>query len=704
MLVRLFRCFCLLSLVVVAPTTNADEGMWLFNAAPKDKIKAKYGFELSQAWLDHVRLSSVRFNNGGSGSFVSADGLVFTNHHVGATCIHQLSTGGRDYMKTGFFAKTRAEEGKCPDLELNVLESMDDVTEQVTAALRPGMSAAETGTAQRAARAAIEKDCNTKTGLRCDVITLYSGSMYHLYRYKKYTDVRLVFAPEFDAAFFGGDPDNFTYPRYDLDISFFHIYENDRPVRLNDYLSWSPNGVKEGDLVFVSGNPGNTDRLLTMSQLAFLRDTQYPFLLQSFHRRDALLKKFSAESAENARIAQEDMFGIENAIKAFTGEQSGLNDDHLMRKKQEEEQKLKAAVKNNPKLAGSFGDPWDQIDKATKIHKEIFLPLSFVERRNGFRGDLAYYARILVRAAEEKKKPNGERLPEYRESGLPSLEQQLFSTAPVYKSLETALLSDSLAEMQERLGSDYAVVQKALAGKAPQERAQELISGTKLQDVAERKRLYDGGEAAVQDSNDPLIVLMRSIHPDMLQLRKRYDDEIDSVEKVDGAKIAKARFEQGGLSQPPDATFTLRLSYGAVRGYEENGKHVPYFTTIGGGFEHAAAHGNKPPYQLPESWMSSKSKLKLDVPLNFVSTPDIIGGNSGSPVINQQGEAVGIIFDGNIESLPLDFVYDDTKARAVSVDARGIIEALDKIYGAATLVNELTRSQAARAKGATGTR
>ncbi len=607
------RCFSLLLVLafIFSTLAQADEGMWLYNAPPKDKIKAKYGFELTQQWLDHVRLSSVRFNNGGSGSFVSADGLTFTNHHVGAGCVQQLSTEGHDYIKSGFYAKTQAEEAKCPNLELNQLVGIEDVTEKINAGLKTEMSAAEAGQAQRAAMSQVEKDCSTATGLRCDVVTFYSGQVYNLYKYKKYTDVRLVFAPEFDIAFFGGDPDNFTYPRYDLDITFFRVYENGKPAHLDHYLQWSRTGVKDGDLIFVSGHPGNTGRLLTMAQLEFLRDVQYPASLKLFARRIALLQNFSKESEENARIAKEDIFGLQNSQKAITGYQSGLLDKAIMDSKAADEAKLRTA----------------------------------------------------------------------------------------FKKLEIALLTDSLSEMQEALGQENPDVNRVLQGKTPADVAKDLITNTRLEDVAVRKQLYEGGQAAIDASTDPLIVVMRAIDPSARAARKQYEDKVESVVRRDGTTVAKARFAQSGFAQPPDATFTLRLSYGAVKGYQENGKSIPFATNIGGAYEHATEHGNQSPYNLPESWMKSKANLDLKSPLNFVSTADIIGGNSGSPTVNKKGEVVGIIFDGNIQSLPWNFAFSEVQGRAVSVDSRGIQEALRKIYGATALADELmgTKAEAAKA-------
>ncbi len=692
---RIVLLLCLL-ILGLGSFACADEGMWLFNAFPKDKVQAKYGFAPDQAWLDHVRLSSARAPNGSS-SFVSPDGLIFTNHHIAQECVHDLSINGKDYMKDGFYAPTRAEEPKCPGVEFVVLEDIQDVTAKVNAAITPGMSIADAGKAQREEMSSLEKECSTNR-MRCDVVTLYSGAMYNLYKYKKYDDIRLVFAPEFEIAFFGGDPDNFEYPRYDLDISFFRAYENGEPTKIHDYLKWSPVGVKDGDLVFVSGHPGRTGRLLTVDQLTFLRDYQYPMQLSSYSRRIAMLQKFSAVSEENVRQAESDMFGIQNAFKAVTGYQGGLLDKDLMAKKAAEEKSLRDYVESDPKRNEEFGDPWAEIGKAVDVQKQIYKSLNYVDNLGGFRGDLARYARDIVRAAGQKQKPSNQRIRGFQDSALPTLEQRLFSTAPIYKSLEQALLAESLAEMQDVLGADNADVRMALAGKTPDERAKELIEGTKLDDVALRKQLYEGGEATVEASNDPLIVLMRQIEPNAVAIHQRDEDEVQSVLRRDGGYIGKALFAKDGLNVPPDATFTLRLSYGAVEGYKLNGKNVPWFTTMGGAYKHAAEHGSKPPYQLPDSWLKAKSSIDLKTPLDTVSTPDIIGGNSGSPVINKNAEVVGIIFDGNIESLPWNFMYSDKVARSIEVDSRAILESLRNIYHADALANELTGTQAGSMK------
>lgn len=685
----------------LATISTAAEGMWLFNQPPKEQLKQDYNFTVTDLWLDHLRLGSVRFNNGGSGSFVSADGLTFTNHHVGRVCLQQLSTEKVDYVKTGFYAKTQAEEGKCPDLELNVLEDIEDVTAAVQSAAEPGMSEAEGAQKQREKMSAIEKECTEKSGLRCDVVTLYGGGMYNLYKYKKYTDVRVVFAPEAQIAFFGGDHDNFEYPRYDLDVTYFRVYEHDRPVHLTDYLRWSSSGAKAGDLVFVSGNPGGTERQLTMAELNFLKDVQTPFVIDMLASRDKVLHEYAAQSAENARVAGDDIFSVENSLKAYKGRLDGLDDQELMAKKTAAEQKLRAAVDADPKLKAAYASAWDEIANAMQVRKQLFLQYTFVERGLGFNSETARYARTLVRVTAEQQKPNPQRLREYSEARLPSLEQQLFSTAPVYRSLEVVTLAESLEQMREKLGADDPTVKRALGGKTPAEAAKRCIDSSKLDDPAVRKQLYEGGASAVAQSTDPLIVLMREIDPRARELRKQYDDRVDAVVRLNSTKIAKARFAVQGTSSYPDATFTLRLSYGTIKGYEQKGKFIAPYTSIGGAFEHAAANGNKGDFELPKSWEAAKRKLNLKTPLNFVHTSDIIGGNSGSPTVDRNGEVVGIIFDGNIQSLSWDFAYDDRQGRAVSVDSRGILEAIRTIYHANPLADELVNGHQTKSMPAT---
>jgi hypothetical protein len=688
-------CFLLVSIVAASSLSEADEGMWLYNAFPKDRLKAKYGFDATQEWLDHIRMSSARFTTGGSGAFVSADGLTLTNHHVAADCIHDLSVNGKDYMENGFYAATPTSELRCPEMAVEQLIGIDNVTSNVNSAVTPGMSSADASQSQRAAMSKIEKECADSSERRCEVVTLFSGAAYHLYRYKRYSDVRLVFAPEYAMAFFGGDPDNYKYPRYDLDVAFLRVYEHDNPARLASYFRWSSGGVKENDLVFVSGSPGATNRWKTVSQLEFLRDTQYPTLIASQSLWIAMLDTFAASSPENARMSQEFVYGAKNGFKAFVGYEAGLRDKNVMETKAAEEARLRAAYRAKN---GGDQDPWQKISEAMKVQSEIYVRLIYLERLRGFASQLARYARTLVRSAEEKTKPNGERLREYRDSALPGLEQQLFADTPVYLPLERAVLTESLSQMKVALrGSSFEFV-KVLGNKEPEQIAKSLIAGTKLADPAVRKRLYQEGEPAIESSTDPLIVLMRSVDAEARAVRKRFEDEVDSVERSEGSKIARARFSEFGFSEPPDATSTLRLSYGTVKGYIENAKPIPYFTDIRGAFQYAGEHDNKPPYKLPESWIGARNNLAIDTTLDFVSTADVLGGNSGSPVLNRSGEIVGVVFDGNSQALASNFVYSDESARAVSVDGRAIKEALRKIYAATELAGELGQSQSSESR------
>jgi hypothetical protein len=677
-------CLGILAISFAAVTAvRADEGMWLFNNPPREALKKNYNFDATDAWLNHLQHAAVRFNSGGSASFVSPDGLVMTNHHVGTGSLQKLSTPGHDLVALGFYAKTREKEPKCPDLELNMLVNMEDVTQRVNAAVKPGMNAADAQVARRGIMNTIEQESFKATGLRSDVVTLYQGGQYQLYRYKKYTDVRLVFAPEKEIAFFGGDPDNFEYPRYDLDICFFRAYENDRPAKIEHWLKWSESGVRDGDLVFVAGNPGHTDRLNTLADLEFDRDRALPERLDFLRREEVLLRTFSERSLENTRRAQAELFGVENSRKALLGELAGLQDPAVMGTKKKDEAALRAR-------AGEDGArPWDEIAAAIKVLDRIMLDERLWEGSGAFHTRLFNIARELVRLGDETQKPNADRLREYRESNLDSLKQQLFSPAPIYADLETAKLADSLSFLVEKKGEDDPFVREILQGKSPRDRAAELIQNSKLSDVALRHKLAEGGHDAVAASDDPMIKLARQVDERARAVRKTAEQQVEEPMRQAYAQIADLRFKALGTGTYPDATFTLRLAYGTVRGYQDAGEQVPPVTTLGGAYRHAADHADLPPFHLPGSWMAAKDKLDLKTPFNFVSTADIIGGNSGSPVVNRAGELVGIIFDGNIESLVLDFVYTDEKARAVSVDSAAIAEALRTVYNAGSLADEL---------------
>jgi hypothetical protein len=680
---------------ICAPLSQADEGMWLFSNPPTKLLQEKYHFQPTAAWLEHVQQSSVRFNNGGSGSFVSADGLVMTNHHVGADCLAKISTKEKDYVATGFEARSNAAEPKCVDLELNVLMNIEDVTPRVNGAIQSGMDTAAAERARRAEINNIEKESRDKTGLRSDVVPLYNGGQYHLYRYKRYTDVRLVFAPQKAIAFFGGDPDNFEYPRYDLDICFFRVYENDRPVHVDNYLKWSAVGAAEGDLILVSGHPGRTERLDTVAHLEYQRDYAVPGTLNLLRRREVLLQNFSDRGNENSRRAEDNLFSIKNSRKAYLGMLGGLQDPAIIGKKKLDEKELRESVDRDPKLKQAYGDAWDQVAATLKtlltIRDEYNLFAIGPQRRaQAFNSSLFDIAIKLLRLAQESPKPNAERLREYSEAGLDSLKLQLFSDAPIYDDLETVQLADSLGLMAETLGGNSPLVQTVLGGKSPRDRAVELVHGTALKDVAVRKRLAGGGLAAINDSNDPMFQLAKLIDPESRRVRQVFEQQVDEPQRQAYGKIANAKFAVYSSSIYPDATFTLRLAFGEVKGFTEAGQQVPWATMLGGTYEHAAEHGNKDPFELPKIWNERKAQLKLSTPFNFVSTADIIGGNSGSPVINRDGELVGIIFDGNIESLVLDYIYTDQAARAVAVHSAGILEALRHVYNADRLVTELT--------------
>jgi len=666
---------------------RADEGMWLFSSFPSDRIGQKYGFSVQPSFLKHMQLSAVRFNNGGTGSFVSKDGLLFTNHHVGADCIQKLSGPNNDLMGKGFYAARQADEKPCPDLEVNTLLSTEDVTARVTAKVTRQTEAAEANRIRKAAMSEIEKECVSKTGNRCEVVTLFSGGQFHLYQYKKYTDVRLVFAPEFGIAFFGGDPDNFTYPRYALDIAFFRAYENGKPAQVSNFFRWSKQGVQDKELVFVPGNPGTTGRLATVAELEFYGELSYPLIIRRLESLVAALEAYGKGDAEKRRAAQENLFSQQNSLKAYRGFLRGLKDAQLMKAKRESERDFRERLSKDPALNSKFAVLYDNVANAWAELKGYYDSYWLLERAATRGSTLLEIARDIVRYSTETKKPNSERLREYTESALPSLEQTMYSTAPLDPGMEIAVLADYFAFLKQTLGAKEETVERILQGRTPEQAARAYVSSSKLTSVEERKRLAASAEA-VKASEDGMIKLALLLEPRARQLRRLYEDRVEAVTNPAAAEIAQARLKLlGATSEYPDATFTLRLAYGQVRGYEnDQGKPVPYATRIGGLFERGAG---KDPYIVPESWLKAKEKLNPNIPFDFVSTADTHGGNSGSATVNTRGEIVGILFDGNIEGLPNRFFYSETQARSVHVASQAIVEALDKVYRADRLLGEI---------------
>jgi len=661
----------------------ADEGMWTFDNFPAAKVRQAYGTAPSPAFLDHVRRSALRIAGGCSASFISPEGLVMTNHHCVLECVAALSTQQKNYVDAGFIAARREDEQRCPDFELNQLVSITDITKTILAATA-GKTGADANAALRAAQAKVQQSCGTAATVRCDVVSLYHGGIYDLYRYRRYDDVRLAFAPEFSVAQFGGDPDNFNFPRFDFDIGIVRAYDDGKPAATPDYLRWSPNGSQAGELVYVAGNPGGTSRELTVAQLAYERDYSIPSALTLLAELRGILETFEKRGPEQLREANEELFYVENSYKAEVGRRLSLVDPSFFASKVTAEQRLRAAVAARPALQAADGSAWTQLAQLQTVRGTL---AARQEATGGFGRGLLGDAIALVRAAAERSKPNAQRLPEYTDQGLVRVAQSVEAAEPVYADLEETSLAFGLTKFRERLGTDDPLVKRFLGNESPDGLAHRLVTGTKLADPALRKALFDGGAAAIATSTDPMIVYARAIDPDLRAIRKEGEDRLGAPSRAAAERIAKARFAVYGTSIDPDATFTPRLSYGAVKGFvNASGVQVPPFTTIGGLFDRATGAA---PYVLPPSWLNAKSSLDLTTPMNVSTTNDIIGGNSGSPLINARGEVVGLIFDGNIYSLGGDFGYDGRLNRSVAVDSRALMAGLSKVYHADRLVSEI---------------
>jgi hypothetical protein len=702
LLVPLLTLAVLAILFSVVP--RAEEGFWPYNSIPKAAIKAKYGFTVTDQWLNHLQLSTVRFG-GGTGSIVSPDGLVLTNHHIALGSLQRLSTPEKDYVKNGFLAAAYADELKVPGMSLSVLQSIDDVTAKVTAVITPGMTPQELTAARQKAIQAIQGE--PQTGVTKQVVALYAGALYNLYTYKVYSDVRLVFGPEYQTGFFGGDPDNFTYPRYCLDMAMFRLYENDKPAQTTRYLKWSVAGTKENELVFTTGHPGSTQRLNTLAHFKFRRDVAMPFAVASNEMREASVKKWMAQSTENARQATSELFGIQNSLKSQRGQLKGLQDPALMATKEASEKRLRAALAKLADKQKELGDAWDTIEKSLEVARQIDADRNFIANAAGLNSTLFTQARQMVRAAYNPAPAEGRgaggRGGRGGQAAPPAAGGQgpgggRGGTPPALNmARERINLTESLTFMQKYLGPTHAIVKRILGDKTPEARADELLKGTRITDAEIQLLLRAGGKATIDASTDPMIVLARSLEPDAQAVTKRYEEEVTAVQAAAYPKIGQAVFAVDGAKAYPDATGTLRLSYGSVKSYMEDGKKIPPYTFFAGLYERSAQHNGQPPFDLAPRWAEAKATLDLKTPFDMVSTNDIVGGNSGSAVVNKKGELVGLIFDGNIQSLPGYFIYEEPINRAVSVDSRAIVEALRKVYKANALADELTGKKGAAA-------
>jgi hypothetical protein len=683
--------FAMALLFLFGGVASADEGMWTLDHFPSKTVGAKYGFTPSQAWLDHIRSSALRIAGGCSASFISPGGLVMTNHHCAVDCENSLSTATSNLVQTGFYAKTPEDESKCPGFEIDQLLSIQNVTAEMLAATK-GLNGAAFTAATRAENAKIQKRCGgTDPAIRCDVVSLYHGGIYDVYKYRRFSDVRLVFAPEFAVAQFGGDVDNFNFPRFDFDIALLRVYVGGKPAATPSYLRWSKNGSKAGDLVFVAGNPGATQRELTIAQLSYLRDVSLPQQLAELAELRGLLEEYQTLGPEQQRTTNDELFFIENDYKVVVGQLQALDDPALFSSLVAKEQSLRQRVDAQPALRKQYGDTWNRIAALMKLRQRLD---KIEEFKSGavLEQSTTYFAiaQTLVRAPVEKAKPNAQRLPEFSDAALAMLPYQLFDPSPIYPAVEQLNLTFGLDTLRRAFGPADPFVQTVLGGRSPADQAQYLVANTKLGDVAVRKQLYQGGEPAIQASTDSFIKLARDIDAQTRAVRKQYEDQITNPTQQLSEAIAKARFAILGTSVYPDATFTLRLSYGKVAGFTDSTGVVPPFTTIGGLFARAS---NAAPYVLPQSWIAAKSSLNLQTPMNLSSTNDIIGGNSGSPLIDKNGDVVGLIFDGNIHSLGGAFGYDPVLNRAVSLDSRAIIAGLTNVYHADRIVTEILNSR-----------
>ena len=666
----------------------ADEGMWTLDNFPSDAVAKKYEVNIDDQWLRTAQLSTARLEGGCTGSFASADGLVLTNNHCVWSCVRDLSDSEHNLSDEGFLAGNRSEERQCEGEQVSVLIDMDDVTSKIVAATSK-LKDAEANEARKAELTNLEAACEADSGdkLSCEAVSLYNGGQYFIYKYKRYDDVRLVFAPELDITAFGGDPDNFNFPRWCLDMSFLRIYEDGKPASTPNFFQWRAGGPAANDPVFITGHPGSTDRLLTVSQLKMQRDVTIPLWLLRYSELRGRMLAWKNSSPEAARIVQQRILGLENGIKVRRNQLKALQNDKMMALKADDENALKAAVAADEDLQAAYGDAWNLIDSAITDYKNMYEEYLFVELGAGFRSELFDYARTIVRGIAEQELPNSERLRAYTDGALPQVEQRLFANSPVNKDYEKLGLTFSLEKLREWLGPDSVYVHAILGNESPESLAAKLIDDSGLDDPDYRKALWEGGMDAINASEDPTIRLVLSIDDDSRALLKRYEDEVEAPLIRGEEMIADARFKVYGTDTYPDATFSLRVTYGAVEGWEEKGTMVDPFTRTDRLFERTTGQR---PFKLPQSWVDAREEVKSDTPFNFSSTTDITGGNSGSPILAADGALVGLAFDGNIHSIAGDYWFDQRVNRTVGVNTAIILEALEKVYGADHLLDELT--------------
>lgn len=667
------------SSLLFATYAGAEEGMWTFNGVPVEAIRKQYGTELTPEWLEHIQKSCLRVSLGGSASFVSNQGLFLTNHHVGSTAIYHLSSSERNLMDNGFLAKTRDEEIPCPNMYVDQLISIQDVTAVINAKTEKGESLSDRQTLRQAAIAEIKEKALKETGLQPEIVSLYQGARHHLYLYQRYSDIRLVMCPEKSIAFFGGDTDNFEYPRYDLDICFFRVYQDGKPLSTDHFLKWSKEGPKLSEPLFVAGHPGKTRRMLTSANLEFLNVQEFSLMQKWLANRRFKLQAFGKTSLENQRISEQDLFSIENSLKVFNRLCSDLQNTSMIADKKKEELALAVTQTTNP---------WQNIENALNKAKPYYSQYVVLDGMGSNYSKLFVWAKTLVRLSREIEKPNEDRLKEFTDSEIPGIELSLFSNEPVYKELERVRLLDSLQRTMDLLGAKHPVSRIIRNHQPLENRVSDLLDKTVLFDLESRKKLYHNLKE-VQTSTDPFIILAREIDPFSREVRLKKEKELDAALNENYDAIAKILFEKYGETAYPDATFTLRLSYGSMKGYLENDQFIDPMTVLNGAFEKSKKNNNEEPYNLPPSWIAKEEALKKDSPMNFVSTNDIVGGNSGSPVINKEGEIVGLIFDGNAQSISWGFKFEDIQGRATSVHSTGILEALKNVYGADNLIREI---------------